>query len=245
MADDVVYSMERWRTIPGSLISSDVTDIFESMTALDDRGWSSELIVCDNNSTDRTAEIARAHGAEVVFEPVNQISRARNAGAARASGDWLVFVDADSHPSRELLADMARVIAGGRCLAGGSTVRVDASDIPSAAVVGLWNVVSRLTRWLAGSFVFCEAAAFREVGGFSLEFFAAEEIDLSRRLKRLARRRHRTIVILHDHPIVTSARKKDLYTPREHLRFLLNILVRGRSILRSPDQCYPWYDGRR
>src|SRR6266404_2621669 len=61
-----------------------------------------ELIVCDNNSTDRTAELARAEGAMVVFEPVNQIGRARNTGAAAATGDWLIFIDADSQPSREL-----------------------------------------------------------------------------------------------------------------------------------------------
>src|SRR6478609_2442449 len=59
------------------------------------RGWDTELIVCDNNSTDRTAALARAAGATVVFEPVNQIGRARNKGAEAASGDWLVFVDAD------------------------------------------------------------------------------------------------------------------------------------------------------
>jgi hypothetical protein len=98
---------------------------------------------------------------------------------------------------------------------------------------------------MAGSFVFCEAAAFREAGGFSLEFYAAEEIDLSRRLKRLARTRGRTVVILRDHPVRTSARKRDLYTPREHLTFMLKMLVGGRRILRSQDHCYPWYDGRR
>ena len=38
------------------------------------RGWETELIVCDNNSNDRTAEIARDAGALVVFEPVNQIA---------------------------------------------------------------------------------------------------------------------------------------------------------------------------
>ena len=57
-------------------------------------GISWEVIVCDNNSTDRTAEVARASGASVVFEPVNQISRARNTGAAAASGSWLLFLDA-------------------------------------------------------------------------------------------------------------------------------------------------------
>jgi len=67
-------------------------------------GWDSEIIVCDNNSTDRTAEKARAAGATVVLEPVNQISRARNRGASAATGDWLVFVDADSYPSGKLFA---------------------------------------------------------------------------------------------------------------------------------------------
>jgi glycosyltransferase involved in cell wall biosynthesis len=69
-------------------------------------GWEHEIIVCDNNSTDRTGELARAEGARVLFEPVNQISRARNAGAAVANGQWLVFVDADSFPSVELFAEM-------------------------------------------------------------------------------------------------------------------------------------------
>ena len=66
---------------------------------------------------------------------------------------------------------------------------------------------------LAGSFIFCEARAFRQVGGFSNELFAGEEIDLSRRLKRLARERKKRIVILHRHPLLTSARKMHLYTP--------------------------------
>ena len=69
-------------------------------------GLESELIVCDNNSTDRTADIARAAGAVVVFEPVNQIARARNRGADSATGDWLLFIDADSHPNAALFADV-------------------------------------------------------------------------------------------------------------------------------------------
>ena len=55
-------------------------------------GYEWELMVCDNNSSDTTAAIARASGARVVFEPVNQIGRARNTGAAAATGEWLVFV---------------------------------------------------------------------------------------------------------------------------------------------------------
>jgi glycosyltransferase involved in cell wall biosynthesis len=67
-----------------------------------------EVIVADNNSTDATAEIARHEGTCVVFEPVNQISRARNAGARVATGDWLLFIDADSTLSAASVREMLR-----------------------------------------------------------------------------------------------------------------------------------------
>ena len=226
-------------------LEASLRSIRTAMTAFDGAGWTTELIVCDNNSTDRTADIARAMGARVVFEPINQISRARNAGAAAASGDWLVFVDADSHPDVELCTDVARVIQEGRVMAGGSTVRLDTRELVPALAVGSWNLISRVMRWAAGSFIFCEADAFRAAGGFSLELYASEEIELFRRLKRLARRTGRTIVILDRRPLLTSARKAQLYTPREAVMFMVKTVVtRGRS-LRNPDDCYQWYDGRR
>ncbi|MGA1016032.1 MAG: glycosyltransferase, partial [Limisphaerales bacterium] len=42
-----------------------------------DEPW--ELIVCDNDSTDETAELARSSGARVIHEPIRQIARSRNA----------------------------------------------------------------------------------------------------------------------------------------------------------------------
>ena len=186
-----------------------------------DCGWESELIVCDNNSTDGTAEIGRAAGATVVFEPMNQIARARNTGAAAASGEWLVFIDADSHPSAALLAEVAEQIQSGRCLAGGSTIEYEGDHPMASFATGIWNRVSRWRRWMAGSFIFCETAAFRKIAGFSHELFAAEELDLSKRLHALARETGREIVILHRHPLLTSGRKLHLYSAREHLRFML------------------------
>ena len=226
-------------------LAATLASIHRASGAFDARGWAHELIVCDNNSTDATADVARRAGATVVFEPINQISRARNAGAAVATGDWFVFVDADSHPSPELFADAAEAIAGGRCLAGGATVTLDGGTALGRAVILVWNTVSRIGRLAAGSFIFCDAHAFREVGGFSLELYATEELELFKRLKRLARSTRRRIVILHRHPLVTSDRKARLYTKREMAASLLkSMLTLGRT-MKSRDDCYVWYDGRR
>ena len=236
----VVPAYNEEKLLPQSLGS-----IREAGAAFARRGWDAELIVCDNNSTDRTAAIARAAGAIVVFEPVNQISRARNAGAARARGDWLVFVDADSWPSVELFDDAAQAIESGECLAGGATVRYENARLDVRLAVAAWNGASRLLKWAAGSFMFCEAAAFRTLGGFSEELYATEEIDLFRRLKRLAREQGRRIVLLHRHPLLSSDRKARLYRWSEMALFLLRMVASGGRIFRSRAACHPWYDGRR
>ncbi|MEW6306006.1 MAG: glycosyltransferase [Verrucomicrobiota bacterium] len=227
------------------LLGDTLRHIRRAGEAFRERGWDYELIVCDNNSTDRTAEIARAEGATVVFESVNQISRARNRGAEAAAGDWLLFIDADSRPTRELLGDLADHLATGKYLGGGATVTLDGDYFWPEMITRGWNLLSRMRRWAAGSFVFCETAAFRKLGGFSLELYASEEIELSERLKKEARARGKKMVILKRHPLVTSARKLHLYSLREHLRFLgKTILSTGRT-LREREACPTWYDGRR
>jgi len=226
------------------LLGETLAQIRQAAGAFATRNWDHELIVCDNNSTDRTAEIARSMGARVVREPVNQIARARNCGAAAATGDWLIFVDADSRPSDRLFADVAEQIQSGRALAGGVTIRLDERHLVAGFITRIWNYTSRMGRWLAGSFIFIEAAAFRKMGGFSHKLFAGEELELSRRLKQLARQSDREIVILHRHPLLTSARKMRLYTAAEHLRLLVRAAF-NRRMLADRDACYLWYDGRR
>ena len=227
------------------LLAATLTQINAARAIFAPRGFDSELIVCDNNSTDRTAEMARAAGASVVFEPVNQIARARNTGAAAATGDWLLFIDADSHPSTELFADVVDQIIAGKCLAGGSTIRLEGGYPLANFVTGVWNWKSRSRRWLAGSFIFCEAAAFRQIGGFNSEMFVGEELDLTTRLQELAQASGREIVILHRHPLLTSARKVRLYSTWEHLGFLLRVATRREATFRDRAACYAWYDGRR
>lgn len=155
------------------LISSTLASIRTAAAVFAARGWAWEIVVCDNNSTDRTGELARAAGARVVFEPKNQIARARNAGAAVAAGQWLLFVDADSRPSPELFTEMAGAMEEGFWLGGGCTVRLDERHLLADLCVAVWNGVSRLCRWAAGSFVLCEATAFGAIGGFNETLYAS------------------------------------------------------------------------
>ena len=237
----VVPAFNEEKLLPRSLAA-----IRAAMAAFAQVDCRAELIVCDNNSTDRTAEIARAAGAKVVFEPVNQIGRARNTGAAAATGDWLLFVDADSFPSIDLVRDLHEAISSKTDLAGGATVTFpEGSGAAARLAVGLWNAVSRAGRWAAGSFVFCEAAAFREAGGFSTDLYASEELELFRRLKRLARARGRKIAILDRHPLLTSDRKLALHGWAPFLRISLKAALTGGRNLRRREELGPWYDGRR
>lgn len=233
----VVPAFNEERLLPETLAA-----IRAAAACFEATGW--ELIVCDNNSTDRTAAIAREAGARVVFEPHNQISRARNRGAQAATGEWLLFVDADSSPSDGLLQDLQRTIDGGDCLGGGSTIAAE-GPVAFRAAIRFWNALSRALGWAAGSFIFCRRDAFSEIGGFSEELYASEELDLSRRLKRLARRRRQRFVILHAHPLRTSTRKLQLYGWGEMFAFLGRALLRPHRSLRSREDCGPWYDGRR
>ena len=60
------------------------------------RGIADELVVVDTGSTDRTVEIARAHGAQVhFFEWIGDFSAARNTAIEHATGDWILILDGD------------------------------------------------------------------------------------------------------------------------------------------------------
>ncbi|HEX6972399.1 MAG TPA: glycosyltransferase family 2 protein, partial [Limnochordia bacterium] len=70
-------------------------------------GVADEIVVVDTGSTDRTVEIAKAHGARVIeFEWCDDFAAARNAGLEVAKGEWILMIDADEtvfEEDRELL----------------------------------------------------------------------------------------------------------------------------------------------
>ena len=75
-----------------------------------------EVIVADDGSRDRTASVAERAGAAVVRLPHRGPAAARNAAAARAVGDVLVFLDGDMSCAPEFIERLVAPIAEGRAV---------------------------------------------------------------------------------------------------------------------------------
>ncbi len=228
-----------------ALLGACLNSIDEAVAARCEQHISTETIVVDNNSTDATAAIAEAGGATVVFEAINQISRARNTGASVAAGDWLIFIDADSELNSELLGDVLTRIEAGGYIGFGSKVTMGDAPFWSRQLLRFWTWLSAKFDWAAGSFIVCEAAAFHELGGFSEKLFAAEEVEFSRRVKRLAKRRGSKFLVLTQNPLKTSNRKLHLYSGWEMFRQIARLVATPRKTLRDKGALDVWYGGRR
>jgi glycosyltransferase involved in cell wall biosynthesis len=221
------------------LIASAIGSVLRSNSPLVGQGMV-EVIVTDNASTDATAEIASKAGARVVTEPKRQIARSRNTGASHARGRHLIFLDADSEMHPGQLQRVADLLSTEKIIGGGAVISMEASwDFQ--LFVGTWNLTSRIARLAAGSFLFCERAAFERVGGFDESLYASEELALSVRLKRLARQEAKKFVILSDLPVRTSNRKIVDHTRWEVYGNLLRLAVRGKRALRNQTDCHFWY----
>jgi glycosyltransferase involved in cell wall biosynthesis len=212
------------------------------MRRLEDKGvHQGELIVVDNNSSDNTADIATKFGALVAFEPVNQIARARNRGAQLATGDGLIFLDADTCCSEQLLEHVLEKLSDGTVVGGGSTIAVDREVAPMAMRgIRFWNWLGCRVKLAAGCFVYCRRDAFDAVGGFSERVYAGEEIFLSRHLKHWAKHNNMTFDIVSIDPVITSARKLEWYSPMQLARQVLLMLIPGAVF--SKRLCRTWYD---
>jgi glycosyltransferase involved in cell wall biosynthesis len=200
---------------------------------------SCEVIVVDDASSDHTATIAAERGAYVIPVNLRHIAATRNAGARAARGRWLIFVDADTLVTEEVVrASLAALRSG--AVGGGCHLRFEGrlplyGRMLIAAVLPLY----RALHLAAGCYVFCTRAAFDAVGGFDEALFAAEEVSLSRALRKQGR-----FVILKEQ-VLTSGRKLRSHSGREVLGSLLRLAWSGRKALRRREGLEMWYGERR
>lgn len=202
-----------------------------------------ELVVVDDGSTDRTAEIAASLGARVVRVEKRQIAAVRNAGARATTAPLLVFVDADTWVPETVLRNSLRALDLG-AVGGGARVAFDGRGNPVAesffeAFKALWYA----QELAAGCYIFMRRDAFEAVGGFDERWFAGEEYWMSKALRARGR-----FAFLREE-VVSSARKQRAGAGIGMLLRLLGLTVLFFAGFRKPLQSRRhlgfWYDGAR
>lgn len=183
-----------------------------------------EVVVADDGSTDRTGEIARENGAKVFRHERRQIAATRNLGWRNSSGAMLIFVDGDTLVTPQCVAEAVAAMDGGA--AGGGAPVVFDGQVPGYARM-LIPAATALAKWLrltGGAYLFCKRSALDAVGGWNEEFYAAEEIELAKRLKTQG-----PFVIVPS-AAITSGRKLRTHSGREIFGLFAKGIFRPRSL---------------
>jgi len=150
-----------------------------------------EVIVVDDGSTDDTAAVAARHGSvRYVHQRRRGLPAARNRGLDAATGDLVIFLDADARllpggidaGARALAANPDCAMAYGRCVMTGP----DGTEWPTPqqrrVLSGHYAMLLRTNPiWTPGMAIF-RRAALRAAGGFAAGFDGAADYDLYLRI---------------------------------------------------------------
>jgi cellulose synthase/poly-beta-1,6-N-acetylglucosamine synthase-like glycosyltransferase len=154
-----------------------------------------EILVVDNGSTDRTAEIVDSLGVRRVREHRRGVSHARNRGTAESRGEIVAFVDGDCVADPSWLSGMVRpfddpevgLVAGELSHAPART----AAERQAARMLGNWQ---RFAVTSDPPYAITANAAFRrevleDIGGFDSRMTRAQDVDLGLRFQQHSPRR--------------------------------------------------------
>ena len=168
-----------------------------------------EVIVVDNESTDATRDVAVALGAKVVTETEHNIGKVRNTGADVASGDVLVFVDADSIVRPGIFDRIVGAMSDKYCLGGSAAVEFEPIDDRPLIrwQMKQYTIIGALTKMQGGALQFCRTSVFHELGGFDTTIYVGEDINFHWRLARLARQRDAHTTFIEGPKVLTSSRR--------------------------------------
>jgi glycosyltransferase involved in cell wall biosynthesis len=169
-----------------------------------------ELIVVDNQSTDTTAEIARRFDAKVVPESEHNIAKVRNTGAKNASGDVLIFIDADTVVPPTLFQKITEAMKDETCFGGAVSVEYGefARKWMKYYLYG-WKFWEKFFNMKQGAAQFCRKAVFEKLGGYDKGIFVGEDIEFYWRLTKFAKQSGGHVFFIKQPKVKTSPRRLD------------------------------------
>jgi glycosyltransferase involved in cell wall biosynthesis len=168
----------------------------------------SEIIVVDNDSNDKTRQVALSFGAEVLVESEHNISRVRNTGAQNSTGNVLIFVDADTLVPNTLFQRIVEVMEEERCFGGAVSVEYTNLQRKWLKVYLLgWKFWGKIFNMKQGAAQFCRRYAFENLQGYDESIFMGEDVEFYWRLSRFARQNDGYLYFVENPRVTTSARR--------------------------------------
>ena len=169
-----------------------------------------EVIVADNDSSDRTAEIAAARGARVVKVEKRRIAAARNGGGHAALGEIVCFIDADSAVHPQTFDAIDGAISCGRYVGGSTGMWLERKSVGLVVTYCLGAPLVLLTGMDSGV-VFCRREDFETVGGYDEGYMYAEDLLFLMALRRLGKTRGQRLTRLPGVRALGCTRKFDQF----------------------------------
>ncbi len=204
------------------------------------RGCEAEIVVVDNNSQDRTGAVARQAGATVVFEPVNNIGKARNAGVKAARGNYIAFCDADNEVTDNLLVLIHDHLENPKIAGGGTWIEPAQHNFKIDFFYFIWGIYVRCSGVGVGM-MHCRKADFESFGGFDETIYAAEDVQLAYDLKKIGKPRGQKFELIKKGWIITSTRKLDQGSFWELFSKMIGFGFGLQKKIRSKEYCEHWY----
>ncbi len=147
-----------------------------------------EIIVVDGGSEDNTVEVAKRFTKKVYQIRKRGISKARNYGARRASGDILVFLDADVNPPSDFVEKVLKALKDNTVVGATCHIMPAQPRFGEAAFFHFYNLLIRLCSSFKphsrGEFFAVKKSEFLSVNGFDEGMPCLEDHDLAHRLSR-------------------------------------------------------------
>jgi len=194
-----------------------------------------EILVVDGGSSDSTLDIAQKTGATVLRSKPGR-ARQMNAGAAKARGNVLLFLHADTLLAPQWSTEVSRILQDEQVAAGAFTFRA-AENFRGKRM--LERAVDWRSRWFRLPYgdqaLFVRCALFEELGGFA-ELPVMEDYELVGRL------RHRGQIAVSSFPATTSGRRWRRYGV---LRVMLKnqLMIAGFRLGMAPERLARFYQG--
>ena len=169
-----------------------IADCIDSIWAQSHKPF--EIIVVDNNCTDKTAEIAKKLGCRVVKERKQGLSHARNKGAQIAKGNILCFIDADSIVTKNWVKEAQKSFQDGRVKVVDGLLLFSHTNPIKKVVYNIYIlfvyvgiILARIflnKHFLTGNNTAIKKDVFNKIGGF--DPVVSEQIKISKKFWKIA-----------------------------------------------------------